>query len=257
MRALSAACCAMPKAARADSDGAVVLCYVVDFLRKKRLDVPPKLLAACPSKKPEGSAGFHPAAADSAELQWALGLLPALKERERRALTRFVQRGGTAAASAATASGVSSVTMGLCSDDEDDGQRQSQLPSVRGGSWPSSVTYSNDYVWADDVTAELRNKYRPAALRPRAASPCPRTFSAVITEASHPAAGQCGLFAAADMPHGAWVIDYVGAVCLGHNEDKTSDYVSSLRASRCPITCLALACGLGSRVPTLRPLTGV
>ena len=62
-------------------------------------------------------------------------------------------------------------------------------------------------------------------MRPRAARPCPRTFSAVVSEPSHPAAGEHGLFAAVPMAHGTWVLDYVGAVCLGEHEDRSSDYV--------------------------------
>ena len=96
---------------------------------------------------------------------------------------------------------------------------------MRGGSWPAGVIYSNNYVWSDDVPSDLLHKYKPREPKKRPACPCPRTFSAVITEASHPAAGQCGLFAAVPLKQGAWVIDYVGAVGLGANEDRTSDYV--------------------------------
>ena len=45
------------------------------------------------------------------------------------------------------------------------------------------------------------------------------------TRSGHPAAGECGLFAAVDLAPGAWVVDYVGAVCLGERQDAQSDYV--------------------------------
>jgi hypothetical protein len=206
--------------------GAVVLCHVVEFLKRKRLQVPAALLAACPEHAPHSAAGPNPTADSSPEFKWALTLLADLKERERRALVRFVQRAGDGARSRPAAErSDSAITKEPCSESDDDEGGPAQLPGVRGGEWPPEVTYTNDYAWGDDVSGPLAAKYRPNGFRRRASRQCPRTYSAVITEASHPAAGELGLFAALDMPHGAWVLDYVGAVSLGENEDKTSDYV--------------------------------
>ena len=64
------------------------------------------------------------------------------------------------------------------------------------------------------------------AERDEDARACAKTFFARIDAAAeHPAAGQCGLFAAVALRHGERVIDYVGAVCAGEHEDKSSDYV--------------------------------
>lgn len=219
------------QSAGTSSGGALILRDVVDWLSKRNLDVPAALLAACPPAPASGAARTPSAAADkSAEFQWATSLLPALRERERRALSRYVQQRG-AATSSAPSSGAGSCTAAaaavVCSDDDADEADGTSTtpPSVRGGHWPADVAYSNDYAWGDDVPAELWRPYRPDGTRRRAAHPGPRTFSALITEAEHPAAGQCGLFAAVDLAAGAWVVDYVGAVSLGANEDKTSDYV--------------------------------
>ena len=203
-----------------------VLYDVIEFLERKRLDVPAALRAACPAERaPPSESGGSPNAAQSADFLWALEQLKSLKERERRALTRFVEkkRGGGAAAKQHDA-----VMPAGCSDGESSDARGSAAlgpPQVHGGSWPADVTYTNDYLWGDDVTEELLAKYRPAAPRRRPARPCVRVRAAVITEADHPALGGCGLFAAVDLPCGAWVLDYVGAVSLGANEDRTSDYV--------------------------------
>ena len=80
-----------------------------------------------------------------------------------------------------------------------------------------------------EYNAELQAKYRPLDVRRRAVRPCPRTFAAAIDDADHPAYGECGLFARRSLPHGAWVIDYVGGVSLGANEDRSSDYVCDVR----------------------------
>lgn len=108
------------------------------------------------------------------------------------------------------------------------GRRPPQVPSIRGGVWPVDVEFSNNYKWAPGVPDELATKYRPApGPRPRAARPCPRVYVGVISDLTHPAHGQCGLFCGvqAGLAPGAWVLDYVGEVAAGDNQDKSSDYV--------------------------------
>ncbi len=233
----------------ADGD-APVLAYVLDFLQKKRLDVPPPLAAACPSwrpppepkkKKLDDSAGpsaaappRHHASVPSLapvetldEFRWALGLLSSLRERERRALARYVHRRRLDAACPrdAVAPADSESDADADGGDGEGGGHPLGPPTVEGGAWPSDVRYTNDYTWDDDVPASVSAPYRPSPVRRRAARPCRRTRVARIDEPSHPAHGQCGLFAAVGMAAGAWVIDYVGRVSLGENEDRSSDYV--------------------------------
>ena len=206
------------------SGGSFVLGAVLDFCDKKKVDIPPALRKACPDRPPESSAAGSSSsgpASESAEFKWALTLLAGLKERERRALARFVDK--RAADNGAQKS--EDKSQAACSDGEDGNDGPEGPPLVRGGEWPAEVRYTNNYHWGEDVPPELRAQYRPARVRQRAARPCRRTFSARITEPSHPAVGENGLFAAIDLPCGAWVIDYVGAITLGANEDRSSDYV--------------------------------
>lgn len=216
----------MPKKARLDAtpsggSSCPVLHDVVAWLERRRLEVPPALRAACPAERPAAgpSARSGKPPAETAEFQWAIGLLAALKERERRALARFVQQQADKASAPPAAPQAAS--------DDEEGGGGGGPPSVRGGSWPADVRYSNDYVWGDDITPALTAAYRPSAPRRRAPAPCARTFVAIIPKdaAQHPAAGQGGLFAARPLAYGERVIDYVGAVCLGEHEDRSSDYV--------------------------------
>lgn len=198
---------------------------VVTFLQRRRLEVPAVLAASCPDPPPPRAA----AAADplsSAEFQWAASLLTGvLKERERRALERFVKKRAAGDEADEKAAGGAVVPSAASEGEDEAGHVADGPPAVRGGKWPADVKYTHDYAWGDDVPHALRSACQPAAVRLRPARACARTFSAVITETAHPACGQCGLFAARALAHGAWVLDYVGAVSLGANEDRTSDYV--------------------------------
>lgn len=230
----------MPKglanhSARGAPPGPIVLHDVLDFLRKRKLEeVHAEAASSIRRRCGDGArplpSSTAPAIApeQTAEFQWAMGLLTGLREREKRALERFVQK---KAATAAAAALPSPSKPGYASGDEGGAAQETTdaelvLPSIAGGSWPADVTYSNDYLWDARVPAELAAKYQPASgVRRRPRAPCPRTYGAAITDAAHPAAGQFGLFAACALAHGAWVLDYVGAVSLGEHEDRTSDYV--------------------------------
>lgn len=110
--------------------------------------------------------------------------------------------------------------------------RQPDLPLVDGGEWPASCTFLADYVWSPDVKSELISLYaggKGSSRRddqPRDAPrpvPCPLVRVRAITDATHPACGQFGLYAAQALHHGQHVLDYLGAV--SEVEDRTSDYV--------------------------------
>ena len=195
---------------RAPHHRARLLYEVVAFLERRRLDVPRVLRASCPDPPPPPAPYTSGDPSKSAEVQWAMTLLEGLKEREKRALERFLKKrqsntadddgdGLSAPASTVSHQGPGAVVTAPCSDGEDDDGTPgapAESPAVRGGKWPSDVKYTNDYVWRDDVGAAMLKLYRPVAPRQRAARPCARTFGAVVTEADHPAQGEHGLFAA-------------------------------------------------------------
>ena len=99
------------------------------------------------------------------------------------------------------------------------------LPVVDGGSWPASVSFIGDYVWALDVGTELREKYAGESTRRAPAIPscCTAVRIKHITDARHPAFGEFGLVASGDLLQGQHILDYLGAVSVA--EDRTSDYV--------------------------------
>jgi hypothetical protein len=98
------------------------------------------------------------------------------------------------------------------------------LPEVDGGPWPESVRFLGDYLWASDVTADLCSKYRGDQSRqapPCTPSPCTVVSVKRISDASHPAFGEFGLFARTDLVVGQLIIDYLGVVSVA--EDRSSD----------------------------------
>ena len=99
------------------------------------------------------------------------------------------------------------------------------LPEVDGGSWPASVVFTGDYVWASDVGADLRELYAGESTRHDPSSPscCTAVRIKHITEVGHPACGEFGLMASSDLVQGQHILDYLGAVSVA--EDRTSDYV--------------------------------
>ena len=213
----SAPASASPEAALAER---VLFEDVVSWLERRKLPVPPALCPADGGSSSGSAASSGSATHRDAALQRALGWL-ALKERERRALLRFVEQ-REAQRRQAAAPAAPEERDGSSGDEEAAPAPSRPWPSEL---WPADVTYTNDYAWAAAVPAELRQKYRPS-FAPRPPRACAKTFFARIDAAAeHPAAGQCGLFAAVALRHGERVIDYVGAVCAGEHEDKSSDYV--------------------------------
>ncbi|KAJ3355116.1 hypothetical protein HDU83_004013 [Entophlyctis luteolus] len=98
--------------------------------------------------------------------------------------------------------------------------------------WPPDVVYTDDYDLAsvgltrlppiDTVTA-ARLKLEQFPPKPRAH---PHARITRITDPRHPANGQFGLFATADLHCGQHVVDYIGEVIRADDDRvKTSDYV--------------------------------
>jgi hypothetical protein len=195
MPARGAARDASSSGSRGGNSSAWVVHDACEFLRKRKLDVPEALAAAAALAAPvvpaaAGSGGG--AAEDSAEaaaerLQWVMKQLGGLKERQRRAVGRFVEQ-------AARRRNAPAPQVVAHSESDDEGDVSDHTPPpVRGGRWPEDVVYSNNYRWGDDVPPALAALYRPAGpARRRPARPSPRCFGARIRDPAHPAHNQNG-----------------------------------------------------------------
>jgi hypothetical protein len=205
---------------------------VVAWLCKKRLAIPAALSTAQERR-------LLPDAALADEMAWVLSLLPGLKERERRSLERHAQRQQRAGAEGAP--GAEQLAIGAADGQSDSDQEGAVGPASSSEivDWPAGVRYSNDYVWDDAVPPDVRAKYGPTRSsgsgapcgrsKRRRPGACPCVEARRIEEEGHPAFGQHGLFARANLARGARVLDYVGRVSLGEHEDRTSDYVVRAR----------------------------
>jgi hypothetical protein len=136
-----------------------------EFLRKRRLDVPQALRAATATAAPGngvrspppatprrggggcggggggGGAGQGGGAAPSdlavaERLRWVHGQLGGLKERQRRALTRYVEQQRRRRLAPPP-----QVVPHSESDDEASSEGDHSPPTVRGGRWPDAVVY--------------------------------------------------------------------------------------------------------------------
>ncbi|KAJ3191366.1 hypothetical protein HDU82_003605, partial [Entophlyctis luteolus] len=98
--------------------------------------------------------------------------------------------------------------------------------------WPPDVVYTDDYDLASvgltrlppvDTGTAARLKLEQFPPKPRAH---PHARITRITDPRHPANGQFGLFATADLHCGQHVVDYIGEVIRADDDRvKTSDYV--------------------------------
>jgi nuclear pore complex protein Nup98-Nup96 len=93
--------------------------------------------------------------------------------------------------------------------------------------WPATVPFIRRPVYADagleGVAMPVRGTAQVAVYPP---SPCPAVEIRRITLSSHPAVGQCGLFAARDLEPGTLVLCYHGRVMRRDDPaSDSSDYV--------------------------------
>ena len=107
-----------------------------------------------------------------------------------------------------------------------------KAPSRRPPRWPDSLEYLAEPRYHPSVPPQLRDVLAP---RPTTATPAhalpqkPLVAIQPITEPSHPARGQFGLFAAKKIPPRTLILDYIGEV---HCDDRPgSDYDLSLYRS--------------------------
>ena len=211
---------AYPEAEQLSGEATAAL---IAWLEKKKLPVPAQARLASAASVPYSGLW---------DLCVSTGLTSTLRERERRALERFCARlvkCGTSAAdgSRGGSSGSgnsSSMVVDDPSSDEDVGSGAApSLPAL----WPDNVRYSTEYEWSEAVPADVRHKYSAQGVDgQRLRGVCRKAHPRLIEIADHPACGERGLFATVQLSCGERVLDYIGLVSLGEDEDKTSDYVS-------------------------------
>jgi len=163
----------------------------------------------------------------SLSIDHILGQL-SLKEREKRALIRHVEK---CVNNKNTTTHGDATTELEGSDNEYDIHdiKLNTSLDVKSSDWPSNVEFSNNYRWNNDIPKSIKDQYTPPNnnIRQRANRLSNRVNFKKITDPNHPAHGQFGLYCNLDHAKpGSWLLDYVGHISLGEDQDKTSDYVS-------------------------------
>ena len=186
--------------------------HVIQWLEKRKKKIPTALLTD------ENKHGMS--------MEQILRMLP-LKERERRALVRYVEK----CIDEETNGGPRKVEL-QDSDGEYDINNSCKISSTsqyqkQQAQWPANVTFSNNYEWDEtSVPSDIKEKYSKK-IRQRSNQFSKNVYFKRITNKDHPAYGEFGLFCA--LPRaapGQWLLDYVGRVTLGEHQNKQSDYVS-------------------------------
>ena len=106
--------------------------------------------------------------------------------------------------------------------------RDRSSTSSKPAHWPYNIEYISKQYYHTSVTKDILSHLNPTRPNPSAAVTLskPPVVIREITERSHPACGQHGLFACKKIPPRAHIIDYVGEV---HCDDRPdSDYDLSL-----------------------------
>jgi len=79
--------------------------------------------------------------------------------------------------------------------------------------WPSDLQYISKPIYHRSIPKEAKAFLQSCAMggaKKEAAAPC-KVVIRKITDAAHPAFGQCGLFAGQKIPQKTFIIDYIGA----------------------------------------------
>ena len=222
------------KRSRSDDDQQLVPAvgpHVIKWLGKRKKKVPDALLA-----------DQH----NQMQIEQILRLL-SLKERERRALVRYVEKcideemnGGPKKVELQDSDGEYDINNSKAAVSHHH-HKQQEL-------WPANVTFSNNYDWEPSVSADLKEKYCPSnKIRQRANLFSRNVYFKRITDKDHPACGEMGLYCAlAHAKPGQWLLDYVGRVTLGEDQNKQSDYVSDF-GEHSELACDADALGNEAR----------
>lgn len=95
--------------------------------------------------------------------------------------------------------------------------------------WPGEILYLESPAYAPSLsqihTSSLRIATSASASIPfnTPKGPCPRTKISRISISSHPAFGQCGLFAACDLKPGIFILQYLGEVHAPSSPDSSTE----------------------------------
>lgn len=159
------------------------------------------------------------------DMDQIMKLLPDLRERERRALIRKVAK-----TMESNEANNEPKHRELDGSDNEYSEGDANARTTSPIEWPLSfVEFSNNYRWDASVPQEIKDKYRPTdAVRHRVNRLSSKVYFKIITDRNHPACGEYGLFCALPdgAPPGTWLLDYVGHITLGEDQNKQSDYVS-------------------------------
>ena len=187
--------------------------HVIQWLEKRKKKIPDALLADENNQM---------------QLDQILRLL-VLKERERRALVRFVEK----RIDEGMNGGPKKVELADSDGEYDVNNKAYQHKHGQQELWPSNVTFSNNYEWEETVPKDVKEKYYPQnKIRQRANHFSRNVYFKRITDRDHPAFGEFGLYCS--LTHakpGQWLLDYIGRVGKGEDQDKESDYVSDFGES--------------------------
>lgn len=92
----------------------------------------------------------------------------------------------------------------------------------RPGNWPSNIVYLNHNIYSKKIEAATLREILPKPATTNRV--CKLVRIKLITEKSHPACGQYGLFATRKLPAQSHVLDYLGYVHPETESDTSSDY---------------------------------
>jgi hypothetical protein len=103
--------------------------------------------------------------------------------------------------------------------------------------WPENITYLSSPMYSKNIERPLlcvekdsKEASELTVISPRAQAPCQIVRIKPISNPSHPANGQCGLFATQNLLPSTFIIAYLGYVHDSADTDPTSDYDLTLNA---------------------------
>lgn len=124
--------------------------------------------------------------------------------------------------------------------------------------WPSNLQYLDALNYHSSVPADIRSHINPSLQKTRKTGNHPSRPPVVIRpilEPSHPANGQCGLFATRKIPPRTLILDYLGEV---HGDDRPdSDYDLSLYRTQAGLSVGVDASRMGNEARFINDFRGV
>jgi SET domain-containing protein len=131
------------------------------------------------------------------------------------------------------------------------------MPSSKPSCWPNvlNIQYLNSSRYHSSITSQIRSQI----LGVQKATPDHQNHRSLvhiraISDATHPAVGQYGLFAARKIPPKTHIIDYVGEL---HCDDRDSDYDLSLYRSQDGVNVGIDASTMGNEARFINDYRGV